>query len=211
MSLIFDVESAKIAFIKAFTSEPIIETLPFLFSLAYRGIPVVDAEDILIPDIMASEQVESSSLPSATAPNIHNSSSTEQDTSPRGTPSLLSTSGISSWARSLKIPKASAQEDPQPGNTGKSPFARLASGFRLSPKSPQDESAEGTSTPTEPGVFGSLTKGLMDSSRSAVKAVQVKARHMVSQNKRRYQVVLASMNRYPIFSVLCFYFPVCNL
>uniref|UniRef100_A0A803NFD5 Uncharacterized protein n=1 Tax=Cannabis sativa TaxID=3483 RepID=A0A803NFD5_CANSA len=40
---------------------------------------------------------------------------------------------------------------------------------------------------SESGVFESLTKGFVDSSRSAVKAVQVKARHIVSQNKRRYQ------------------------
>ncbi|ONK61688.1 uncharacterized protein A4U43_C08F32540 [Asparagus officinalis] len=134
---------------------------------------------------MASEQVEPSSLPSATSPNIQQSTSTGQETSVRDTPSI--TSGISSWAKSLKIPKPSGQED---GNAGKSPFARLTSGIglRLSPKSsPQDESAEGTSTATEPGVFGSLTKGFMDSSRSAVKAVSVKARHIVSQNKRRYQ------------------------
>jgi hypothetical protein len=29
---------------------------------------------------------------------------------------------------------------------------------------------------------------LVDSSKSAVKAMQTKARHIVSQNKRRYQV-----------------------
>jgi hypothetical protein len=29
----------------------------------------------------------------------------------------------------------------------------------------------------------------LDSSRNAVKAVQLKARHLVSQNKRRYQVI----------------------
>lgn len=38
------------------------------------------------------------------------------------------------------------------------------------------------------GVFQSFTKGLVNTSQSAVKAVQVKARHLVSQNKRRYQV-----------------------
>ncbi|RXI07122.1 hypothetical protein DVH24_026258 [Malus domestica] len=37
------------------------------------------------------------------------------------------------------------------------------------------------------GVFLSFTKGLVNTSQSAVKAVQVKARHLVSQNKRRYQ------------------------
>ncbi|KAF8410112.1 hypothetical protein HHK36_002634 [Tetracentron sinense] len=115
-----------------------------------------------------------------------------QDSSVRDAPSMLSASGISSWARSLKIsqPLAAAQEGPQTGDAGKSTFARFTSGLglRLSPKAPvPDESAEGTSTNAQPGVLGSFTKGLVDSSRSAVKAVQVKARHIVSQNKRRYQ------------------------
>lgn len=104
-------------------------------------------------------------------------------------PSMFSTSGLSSWAKNLKIPQPSSdQESP----TGKNTFSRLTSGLglRSSPKSPQqDESAVGSTTPTsaQAGVFGSLTKGIVDSSRNAVKAVQVKARHMVSQNKRRYQ------------------------
>ncbi|BAF29653.1 phosphatidylinositol 3,4,5-trisphosphate 3-phosphatase and protein-tyrosine-phosphatase PTEN2A [Oryza sativa Japonica Group] len=103
--------------------------------------------------------------------------------------SIFSTSGLSSWAKNLKIPQpSSGQESP----TGKNTFSRLTSGLglRLSPKGPQqDESAEGSTTPTtaQSGVFGSFTKGIVDSSKNAVKAVQVKARHMVSQNKRRYQ------------------------
>ncbi|GAV84805.1 PTEN_C2 domain-containing protein [Cephalotus follicularis] len=106
-------------------------------------------------------------------------------------PSKLSAaSGISSWAKNLKIaqPFTTTQDE---ASTGKSTFARFTSGFglRLSPKSPQaDDSAEGTSTTTtQPGFIGTITKGLVDSSKNAVKAVQVKARHVVSQNKRRYQ------------------------
>lgn len=151
---------------------------------------MICAEENLIPYVMASQQAESSSLPSATAPNIQTSTPIGQDTQTNETSSILSTSGITSWAKSLKIPKPSNQDESQPQSSGKSPFARFTSGIglRLSPKSPQqDESAEGTSTTAEPGVFGNITRGLMDSSRSAVKAVQVKARHMVSQNKRRYQ------------------------
>jgi phosphatidylinositol-3,4,5-trisphosphate 3-phosphatase/dual-specificity protein phosphatase PTEN len=57
--------------------------------------------------------------------------------------------------------------------------------------------------PNEPAaqsnLFGSITKGLVDTSKNAVKAVQVKARHVVSQNKRRYQVLL-------LFKWLCFIF-----
>jgi phosphatidylinositol-3,4,5-trisphosphate 3-phosphatase and dual-specificity protein phosphatase PTEN len=110
--------------------------------------------------------------------------------------SVFSASGLSSWAKNLKIPQPSpGQESP----TGKNTFARLTSGLglRLSPKAAQqDEGAEGSTSPTtgQPGVFGSLTKGIVDSSKNAVKAVQVKARHMVSQNKRRYQVLILHWN-----------------
>lgn len=108
-------------------------------------------------------------------------------------PPLLSASGISSWAKNLKIPQplAATQDDLQTGDAGKSTFSRFTSGFglRLSPAAPMPaESVVSTSTTTQPGVLESFTKGLVDSSKSAVKAVQVKARHIVSQNKRRYQV-----------------------
>ncbi|TVU46711.1 hypothetical protein EJB05_06262 [Eragrostis curvula] len=103
--------------------------------------------------------------------------------------SMFSTSGLPSWAKNLKIPQPSSSQD---SPTGKNTFARFTSGLglRLSPKAAQqDDSAEGSTSPTtaQSGVFGSLTKGIVDSSKNAVKAVQVKARHMVSQNKRRYQ------------------------
>ncbi|XXG63819.1 hypothetical protein AAC387_Pa05g1921 [Persea americana] len=141
---------------------------------------------------MKSESADSSSSPPATAPNHHDSAVSREDNSVHDTPSILSASGISSWARNLKIPQPLSQENSPSGNSGKSTFARFTGGFglRLSPKSPvQDENAnaEGTSPMAQSGVLGSFTKGLVDSSRSAVKAVQVKARHMVSQNKRRYQ------------------------
>uniref|UniRef100_A0A2K2C629 Phosphatidylinositol-3,4,5-trisphosphate 3-phosphatase n=1 Tax=Populus trichocarpa TaxID=3694 RepID=A0A2K2C629_POPTR len=107
-------------------------------------------------------------------------------------PSKLSAAGITSWAKSLKIPQplTSSPDDSPTGNAGKSTFARFTSGFglRLSPKSPAaDDSPEGTSATSQSGLFGTITKGLVDTSKNAVKAVQVKARHAVSQNKRRYQ------------------------
>lgn len=158
---------------------------------------------------MESQQVESSASQPATSPpdpqntaplNTAPQNTAPQNTAPtrqeafvRETPSLFSTSGISSWAKNLKIPQPSNQEDSESGNAGKSTFALFTSGFglRLSPKSgQQDESVDVTATSPRPGVLGSFTKGIVDSSRSAVKAVQVKARHIVSQNKRRYQVML---------------------
>ncbi|KAF2321052.1 hypothetical protein GH714_033235 [Hevea brasiliensis] len=114
------------------------------------------------------------------------------DNSPRDAPSKLSAPALASWAKSLKIPQplSSSQDGSPTGNSGKSSFARFTSGFglRLSPKSPPaDDSSEGTSTTSQPGFIGTITKGLVDTSKNAVKAVQVKARHAVSQNKRRYQ------------------------
>ncbi|CAA3007284.1 phosphatidylinositol 3,4,5-trisphosphate 3-phosphatase and -tyrosine-phosphatase PTEN2A [Olea europaea subsp. europaea] len=107
-------------------------------------------------------------------------------------PSKFSASGITTWAKNLKIPQpfVGSQDESPSGNSGKSSFARFTGGLglRLSPKSPQgDEGSEGSVTSTQPGFIGTITKGLVDSSKSAVKAVQVKARHVVSQNKRRYQ------------------------
>lgn len=114
---------------------------------------------------------------------------TEVDSSPRDSSSMLSTSSISSWAKGLKLPQplAPATANSQDGNAAKSAFSRLASGFGLNvPLKPNDGSG-GSSAAAQSGVFESLTKGIVDSSVSAVKAVQVKARHIVSQNKRRYQ------------------------
>ncbi|KAK9286626.1 hypothetical protein L1049_015026 [Liquidambar formosana] len=143
---------------------------------------------------MDSESADSSNPPPVRAPDAQDvqplaAADSGPDNSARDAPSKLSASGISSWAKSLKItqPLAAAQDE---SPTGKSTFARLTSGLglRLSPKSPQsDDSSDGTSTTAQPGFIGTFTKGLVDSSRSAVKAVQVKARHVVSQNKRRYQ------------------------
>ncbi|KAM7262687.1 hypothetical protein ACFE04_000370 [Oxalis oulophora] len=82
-----------------------------------------------------------------------------------------------------------------PSGLAASTFARLTSGLgiRLSPKPPASSSSsvqsnEGTPISTQASnVFESITKGVVGSSKSAVKAVQIKARHIVSQNKRRYQ------------------------
>ncbi|KAJ7967497.1 Phosphatidylinositol-3,4,5-trisphosphate 3-phosphatase [Quillaja saponaria] len=110
-----------------------------------------------------------------------------EDNSAPDVSSKLSTSGISSWAKNLKIPQPLAgSQDNSP--SGKSTFARFTSGLglRLSPKSPPSEDSSDGAT-TQPGFIGTITKGLVDSSKNAVKAVQYKARHVVSQNKRRYQ------------------------
>ncbi|KAL7583201.1 hypothetical protein Lser_V15G45832 [Lactuca serriola] len=115
--------------------------------------------------------------------------------SAQDSPSKLSASGITTWAKSLKLPQplgGTQDESSSSENTGR--FARLTSGLglRLSPKTPQQDdthtpSPDGAPTTPQPGIFGTITKGFVDTSKNAVKAVQVKARHVVSQNKRRYQ------------------------
>ncbi|XP_031128393.1 phosphatidylinositol 3,4,5-trisphosphate 3-phosphatase and protein-tyrosine-phosphatase PTEN2A-like [Ipomoea triloba] len=100
-------------------------------------------------------------------------------------------SKLSSWAKNLKIPQpfVGPQGEETSGNVAKSPFARFTSGLglSLSPKSPKDDNSEGTATTSPSGFIGTFRKGLVDSSKNAVKAVSIKARHVVSQNKRRYQ------------------------
>ncbi|KAD4179312.1 hypothetical protein E3N88_27903 [Mikania micrantha] len=107
-----------------------------------------------------------------------------------------STFGITTWAKSLKLPQplGGKQEESssENANTARSPLARLTSGLglRLSPKAhQQDDNSSPDGAPTTPsaGIIGTLAKGFVDTSKNAVKAVQVKARHVVSQNKRRYQ------------------------
>jgi hypothetical protein len=133
------------------------------------------------------QEVKQQTEPPATSPKIHHPKKLEESSRTQE-----ETPGIFSWARNLKIPQPSAT-GPQDSPTGKSTFSRLTSSLslRLSPKGAQTEesTAEGTSSGApNGGVLGTLTKGIVDTSKNAVKAVQVKARHMVSQNKRRYQV-----------------------
>ena len=135
---------------------------------------------------------DSPSSPSAKASDVQTPAATDSgpNNSTHDAPSKLS-----SWTKNLKIPQpfAASQEDSPTGNAGKSTFSRFTSGLglRSSPKSPPaKDSSDGASTTTEPGFLGTITKGIVDSSKNAVKAVQVKARHVVSQNKRRYQVGL---------------------
>ncbi|KAK8659765.1 hypothetical protein V6N13_029959 [Hibiscus sabdariffa] len=138
---------------------------------------------------MDSSPANSPSSPPAKASDAQTSAGTDSGStnSTQDAPSKLST-----WAKNLKIPQpfATSQENSPTGNAGKSTFSRFTSGLalRLSPKSPPaNDSIDGASTTTQPGFLGTITKGIVDSSKNAVKAVQVKARHVVSQNKRRYQ------------------------
>lgn len=141
---------------------------------------------------MNSESADSSTAPPARASDIQPTppSTTGQTDPSDDASSKQSTSGISSWARNLKIPQplAGLRDESPTEDPAKSAFARFTSGIasRLSPRDQTPEqSTDGASS--QSNFIGTLTKGLVDSSKSAVRAVQVKARHVVSQNKRRYQ------------------------
>lgn len=116
----------------------------------------------------------------------------QKDNSAQNT-SKTPASAISSWAKTLNFPQpvAPGQQGSTVGDSGTSSFSRFASGLGLpftSKASAANDRAGGNSPTTQSNVFESITKGLIDTSLNAVKAVQVKARHAVSQNKRRYQV-----------------------
>ncbi|KAF2283762.1 hypothetical protein GH714_014967 [Hevea brasiliensis] len=100
-------------------------------------------------------------------------------------------SGIPYQSRSLKLPQPTRPPtDSETGTFGNSSFARFTRGLGLhfpSVTPGTNEMSQGSTTSEQAGVLEFFTKGLVDSSRSAVKAMQVKARHVVSQNKRRYQ------------------------
>ncbi|KAL0332194.1 UNVERIFIED_CONTAM: Phosphatidylinositol 3,4,5-trisphosphate 3-phosphatase and protein-tyrosine-phosphatase PTEN2A [Sesamum calycinum] len=153
------------------------------------------SSDVRSPPSIVTDK-KSSDAPSPSSIVSENKSST-QDSS-----SMLSTSTISSWAKSLKLPQI--QKDSESANPGKFTFSRLASGIglQISSKAPAStESANNSSASAQSGAIESFTKGIVDSSLNAVKAVQVKARHIVSQNKRRYQTIARFSFRSTIFFV----------
>lgn len=84
-------------------------------------------------------------------------------------------SSLSKWARSLRSKPAEAMEVPE-----SSPYSLLSrpSDRRSSPRVSPIVEIENS--------FGVLTKGFLDSSRNAVKAVQDKAQHLLN---KRYQVL----------------------
>ncbi|KAJ8770666.1 hypothetical protein K2173_021313 [Erythroxylum novogranatense] len=118
------------------------------------------------------------SEPSVVTPNAQNTNAPE-----------LSTSGASLPDRSSNIPQPTVPDGSPTGSFGISRFTRFTSrlGFQFPSVSSTSEGVAKSNATTQTGVLESFTKGLVDSSRSAVNAMQVKARHVVSQNKRRYQ------------------------
>lgn len=156
------------------------------------------------PDEKLSASVREPNTQTA-APNIHGANSGTDDIASRlSAPAAQTTAssnfvttdagasgqpatGVSSWAKNLKIPQPFGGGQDELNST-KSTFARFTSGIglRLSPKGQATEQeSDGLPSP-QSNFFGNLTKGIVDSSKSAVKAVTDRARHVVSQNKRRF-------------------------
>ncbi|KAG6544277.1 hypothetical protein Mapa_014280 [Marchantia paleacea] len=107
----------------------------------------------------------------------------------------------SSWAKNFQTWTSSSGKEAQSSGTG-SPSAAKAGGFNLFNnigfgkqgalkipvvEAPLETSSAPSSPSVESGPFNTIRNGFLSTSRNAVKAVQTKARHMVSQNKRRYQ------------------------
>ncbi|ERN19964.1 hypothetical protein AMTR_s00071p00129590 [Amborella trichopoda] len=89
---------------------------------------------------------ESSPSPSITpTPDNTHASASSEDSKAKENPSKLSTSAISSWARSLRITQPVLGDESQSSNSGKLTISRFTScfGLRTSPKAfPADDLRE---------------------------------------------------------------------
>lgn len=128
------------------------------------------------------------------------SNSFPKSSSARDSSTSSGKSGPAAWAKNFQSWTSSSrdsQSSPSSGSGSKSSFNFFNNiGFnkQTTVKIPVVEAPlESTSAPTSPapdsGPLNTIKAGFLTGSRNAVKAVQTKARHMVSQNKRRYQVI----------------------
>ncbi|CAM8907914.1 unnamed protein product [Rhodiola kirilowii] len=133
------------------------------------------------PQAQAVETDATQSTVTATADSGHDKESISHEPPLNSTPEIQDLKDSQSAVTSGQSPSS---------KTGVLSLASLTS--RLGLKLPlgnsaSDSTAENDSTTPQGGVLELFTKGIVDSSKNAVKAVQVRARHAVSQNKRRYQ------------------------
>lgn len=133
-------------------------------------------------------ELQSPSSQSTSPDNTKSDASVQNQNVDPSTQNQPAPSMFSSWTRSFKTLQPTSQQNQQAQTTTQSAFTRISSGLGLNfSATPSDSSAKSEASGSS--IIGSLTKGIVDTSVSAVKAVQVKARHMVSQNKRRFQVI----------------------
>uniref|UniRef100_A0A7N0U9Q6 Uncharacterized protein n=1 Tax=Kalanchoe fedtschenkoi TaxID=63787 RepID=A0A7N0U9Q6_KALFE len=144
--------------------------------------------DSFTPDLSTQTQAKyaeidaAASSVSTAADSEHNKESLVHEPSSNSSPAIQD-------PRDLQ-PAATSDQSPSCESAGVLSLARLTS--RLGLKLPlgnsaSDSAAENDPTTPQSGVLELFTKGIVDSSKNAVRAVQVRARHAVSQNKRRYQ------------------------
>uniref|UniRef100_A0A7N0T9U8 Uncharacterized protein n=1 Tax=Kalanchoe fedtschenkoi TaxID=63787 RepID=A0A7N0T9U8_KALFE len=144
--------------------------------------------DSVTPDLSTQTQAKyteidaAASSVSTAADSEHNKESLVHEPASNSSPAIQD-------PRDLQ-PAATSDQSPSSESAGVLSLARLTS--RLGLKLPlgnsaSDSAAEDGPTTPQGGVLELFTKGIVDSSKNAVKAVQVRARHAVSQNKRRYQ------------------------
>lgn len=132
-------------------------------------------------------ELQSPSSQSTSPDNTKTDASVQNQNVDPSTQNQPAPSMFSSWTRSFKTLQPTSQQG-QAQITTQSAFTRISSGLGLNfSATPSDSSTKSEASGSS--IIGSLTKGIVDTSVSAVKAVQVKARHMVSQNKRRFQVI----------------------
>ncbi|KAL3680800.1 hypothetical protein R1sor_023756 [Riccia sorocarpa] len=155
------------------------------------------------PPFPVSSHVYEESPTSPAATSWFGRSTSMPKTSPSGSGSTAATNFFtpSAWAKNLQTwttssgkERQSTETDAQNGGRsgGFNLFNNIGFGKQGSLKIPVVEAPlETSSAPASPAVDGgalsTIRNGLLSTSRNAVKAVQTRARHMVSQNKRRYQ------------------------
>ncbi|GMN34539.1 hypothetical protein TIFTF001_004745 [Ficus carica] len=156
-----------------------VEVLSFFASCSNTSKLPYDPDVVVIHNQkMESKSTNPSSQPSAKASDDvqHSDSVSGQDdnNNKRELASAPTPPTASSWA--LKLQQSlGAIQDSQIGNTGMSAFSRLTRGFgsqMSTVDSPQDKDVKGSTENQQFGVLESFKKGLVDSSRSAVKAMQ---------------------------------------
>jgi len=178
------------------------------------GAPAASETPAVVPRSMshlAGQNPSQGGAPKATQRSFSMNFGGSPKAAEEGTARAGPASGFSQWARGFRLPTSlgTSSSGPSSETPKVSPFSMLTSGFgkRVPAKASADPTGESLSTDDsveapsaaagvqEGNAFDNFTKGFLDSSRNAVRTVQLKARHLVSQNKRRYQVLVSFFSK----------------
>ncbi|CAN1310316.1 Phosphatidylinositol 3,4,5-trisphosphate 3-phosphatase and protein-tyrosine-phosphatase PTEN2A [Linum perenne] len=156
-----------------------------------------ESADSVSPSQPPNGKTQSTIEPHVIASNVESSDKgpTTEPSDPKGITPDHSTeesqyTSVGSKDVNTGLPEPRPPEYSMTSNSSASTLSRITSGLGLhllAMTSGSEEPVKGSETAGQSSVLESVTKGIVDSSRDAVKAIQVKARHAVSQNKRRYQ------------------------